>query len=418
MKKVLILTLLVTGTFRGFSQSLEDINKLMEKNQFLPAKDAIDKYLGDPKNASSAEGFYYKGRIYNSLSRAGTTSKPDAYTYKIIAFDAFKQNQQLDKMDFRMKSEFYKSYLDLYAGFYDLGAQQFNDKDYTGAYNSFLKASEIENFILSKKYIYEQVKLNTLDTSLILNIATAALQAKDNVNAEMYYRKLTDAGIIGKDYEQIYEFLVSYYNEKKDEVNLQNILSKAKTAYPKNNYWNEMEMERLVKSGDKKAMFAKYEELYVKDPANFGNNYNYAIEMYNYIYKDLKDTDPASKDKLTALLKNAILHDTTIDATSLLTNHLFNAAADLSTSAALIKSTKPDDVKKKKELNTLAIAKMDETIPYAEKLIKHYSSQPKLTTKQKANEMTMLGFLSDIYSAKGNPKKSAEYDKMRSDIKF
>ena len=418
MKKVLIFILIIVGSSSVFSQSLEDINKLMDKQQFLPAKAAIDKYLADSKNASSAEGYYYKGRIYNSLSRDAATPKADAYAYKLVALEAFKKNQSLDKMDLRMKTEFYKSYLDIYAGLYDLGAQQFNDKDFGGAYNSFLKANEVENFILSRKYSYDEVKLNAFDTSLIMNIATAALQAKDNANAALNYRKIFDAGITGKNYEQVYEFLASYYKGKQDEMNLGNILTKAKIAYPQNNYWNEMEMDKLTQSGDKKAMFAKYEEQYVKDPANFANNYNYAVEMYNNIYKDLKDTDPASKEKLTALLKNAILHDTTIDATSLLANHLFNAAADLSTSAALIKGTKPDELKKKKDLNALSIAKMDETIPYAEKVLKYYDALPKLTNRQKANYLTITGFLSDIYSAKGNPKKAAEYDKIRSGIKF
>ena len=418
MKKILMLAFLMAGTCKGFSQSLEDINKLMEKQQFLPAKAAIDKYLADPKNASSAEGYYYKGRIYNSLSRVAATPKSDAYNYKMTAFNAFKQNQQLDKLDFRMKSEFYNSYLDLYAGFYDLGAAQFNDKDFKEAYNSFLKANEVENFILSRKYTYDQIKMSSLDTSLIINIATAALQAHDSVNAVLNYRKISDAGITGKNYEQIYQFLVAYYKVKQDETNFANTLAKGKIAYPQSNYWNEMEMDKLTQSGDKKALFARYEEQYVKDPANFANNYNYAVEMYNNIYKDLKDTAPASKDKLTALLKNAILHDTTIDATSLIANHLFNAAADLSTSAALIKGAKPDDIKKKKELNALAIAKMDETIPYAEKVLKYYDALPKLTTRQKANYLTIAGFLSDIYSAKGNAKKSAEYDKIRASVKF
>jgi len=196
------------------------------------------------------------------------------------------------------------------------------------------------------------------------------------------------------------------------------MLSRAKVAYPQNNFWNEVEMQKLTQSGDKKGMFAKYEDIYVKDPQNYMNSYNYAIEMYNSIYKDDKGVDPGAKDKLTAILKTTIPNDKGIDATSLMTNHLFNYAADYSTSAALLKGPKPEDLKKKKELNALALAKMDETIPYAEGVLKFYSAMPTLTTKQKVNYQMAAGFLSDIYTAKGNKVKTAEYDKIRDSIKF
>ena len=122
----------------------------MDKQQYAAAKVAIDKYISDPKNAASAETWYYKGRIYNSLSRDTTIAKADAYNYKLTAFEAFKKNQQLDKLDLRMNTEFYKSYLDLYLGFYDLGAQNFNLKNFPASFNAFSKSQELENFILSK----------------------------------------------------------------------------------------------------------------------------------------------------------------------------------------------------------------------------------------------------------------------------
>lgn len=111
----------------------------MNKRQFKSAKDAIDKYMADPKNNIKPDGWYYKGRIYNSLSYDSTLSKKEIYDLKLQAFEAFQKNQQLDDKDLRMKVEQYQSYLDLYFGYYDLGATQFNAKDYSGAYESFKK---------------------------------------------------------------------------------------------------------------------------------------------------------------------------------------------------------------------------------------------------------------------------------------
>ena len=422
MKKLCFVSIVLFGALGTQAQSLEDIGKAMEKEQYAAAKVSIDKYLADAKNAASTEGWYYKGRIYNSLSRDTNISKLDASNYKLTAFEAFKKNQQLDKLDYRMKSELYKSYLDLYLGFYDLGARSFNVKDYKSAYNAFVKAQEMENFILSKNYTYDELKLNKLDTSLVMNIAAAALQGTDTANAIINYRRITDAGITGADYERVYEYLAGYYLGQKDNTNAQAILSKAKTAYPNNNFWNAIEVEQLAKSGDTKALFARYEELYNKDPKNFSNSYNYAVEMYNSLWaNENKTPDTTVFSKLTTVLKSAIAVDQGMDATMLLNNHLYNIAADYSTKAALInvtKTTKPDEIKKKRELTASSISFMNELIPNGEKMVKFYTEKPTLTTKQKINYKQTAGYLSDAYKVKGDVKKSAEYDKIIDSIKF
>ena len=422
MKKLCFFSFALFAVAGTNAQSLEDIGKIMDKQQYAAAKVAIEKYTADPKNAASAEAWYYKGRIYNSLSRDTTVAKLDAYNYKLTAYEAFKKNQQLDKLDLRMKTEFYKSYLDLYIGFYDLGAQNFNLKNFPSAYNAFFKSQEIENFILSKNYVYEEIKLNKLDTALVMNIAASALQGSDTANALINYRRITDAGITGSDYERVYEYLAQYYFSKNDNINAQAILTKAKAAYPTNNYWNALEVEQISKGGDKKALFARYGDLYSKDPRNYANTYNYAVEMYNALWaNDNKAPDTTLFLKLTTVLKSAIEVDAGMDAAMLLNNHLFNVAADYSTKAALIKEgklTKPDELKKKKELNASSISYMNELIPYGEKMIKFYKEKGTLSTKQKISYKQVAGYLSDAYRVKGDIKKSAEYDNIIDSIKF
>lgn len=422
MKKVLIFSLMLVIGAKSFAQSLDDIKKMFNSKQLAPAKIAIDKYFSDPKNANNDEGLYYKGKIYNELSKDAATPKADAYNYKLTAFEAFKLQQVNDKKDIRMTFEQHLPYLDLYGGFYDIGVSEFNAKNFASSYNAFSKAQMMENFIIERKYQYEGFKANKLDTALLINMAAAALNASDTVNALKSYRTITDAGVVGKDYEQVYEFLVSYYNSKKDVVNLDPTMAKAKVAYPQNTFWDAIETENISKSGDKKAIFARYESLLAKDPTNFINGYNYSIELYNSIYvKDYTNIDSVTSSKLISVLKATIPYDKGNDANMLLTNHLFNVAADYSSRATLIKEgklTKPADLKKKKDLNAKAVAKMDEMIPYAEASLKYFESQPKLTVNQKIKYQQVLTNLSDVYNAKANPKKAAEYIKIKTTIKF
>lgn len=419
MKKIIVLSLSLLLGAGLFAQNLEALDALMKKGNYAEAKAGIDKITADPKNADKANVWYYKATVYNNYSNDSTLAAAVAFDLKTEALEAYKKTQLLDKLDVYLKMDSYRPYLYVYSGFYNLGANQFNKKDFEGAYKSFNKALEVKDFILSKKYEYADQKLNIIDTALLMNAGAAAINAKNEAGAVGAYKKLADANVTGPDYENVYLYLSGYYNGKKDDANLQTVLAKGKANYPKNNYWNEIEMDKLTNGGDKGAMFAKYEELYVKNPSNFANDYNYAVELYNSIYgKDAKNTDPAAKEKLTAVLKSAMAVDTSKDATMLLTNHLFNYAADYSTSAAAIKSIKPEDIKKKKALTALANAKMDEVIPFAEVMVKHYQEKPPVKSSQKINYKNSLDYLSDIYNVKNNPKKAAEYDKIREGIKF
>ncbi|MEJ7625959.1 MAG: hypothetical protein WKF35_03765 [Ferruginibacter sp.] len=414
MKRIFLLIVCITLGFYLKAQSIDEINKMVNANNFKGAKAYIDTYLGDPKNGSKAEGWYYKGRIYNGLSYDSSVTMTDKAIYKAAAYDAFKKNQQLDPLDLRMKVESYRSYLDLYYGYYDLGAGFFNVKKYEEAYNSFSKALEVKDYILSKNYTYTDAKIYPLDTALILNAAISASQAKKEDLALKHYQKLVDGNVAGKGYEEVYEYLVTYYNDKDDQANLQSILTKAKMHYPANDYWTELEVKAVGKKGDQAALFAKYEEILAKNPESFTHSYNYAIELYNNMYgKDAKPSTDADKAKLTSIIKIAIQNDKNNDAVMLMSNHLFNAASDMSIAASLLKGTKPEDVKKKKDLNAASMKYMNEFIPYGELAIKYFDSQTELKPIQKANNRIVLGYMSDVYNAKKDLKKAAEYDKKK-----
>jgi len=260
--------------------------------------------------------------------------------------------------------------------------------------------------------VYPQITLYPLDTVLVLNTAIAATQAKKIEEGVSFYRKLTDANVAGKEYENVYEYLVDYYAKKDDKASLQPLLEKAKRLYPSNPFWTGVEIRALSDKGDTAAVYTKYDELLAKDPNNYELAYNYSVELYNsLIKKDPKSSDAIKQaEKLTNVLKMAIAADKGIDATVLMANHQFNLAADILNEANLIKGTKPDDVKRKADLKAKANAKMDEAIGYAETATKYFEAQPSLKSIQKANYKIMLDHLSEMYGAKNNQKKVAELE--------
>jgi hypothetical protein len=252
-----------------------------------------------------------------------------------------------------------------------------------------------------------------------LNTAIAASQDKNEEMAVKYYRMLTDANVTDKNYQEVYEFLADHYSKKGDTANMLAIVEKGRRFYPQNEYWNDLEMETVRKSGDKALLFAKYEEQIAKNPSSFIMPYNYAIDQFNNLYaKDAKpDNIEAAREKLTATLKSAIANDKGIDASVLMTKHLYNVSSDLSIATNLIKSTKPEDVKKKAALAAETSKKMDEFLTYGQSVAAYFDAQPTLKPVQKATYQELLSNMSEVYNYKKNAAKAAEMDKKRLALK-
>ena len=415
MKLLSTACLVLFFSISSIGQSLDDINNMMGKQQFREAKTGIDKFLADPKNSAKSDAWYYKGRVYNSLSYDKATPRDEAYTLKLQALEAFKKTQQLDTKDIRLQVEGYKSYLDIYYGLFDLGANFYNEKSFDKAYDAFRNALDLKDFILAKKYDFPGSTLYPLDTALVLNTAIAAMQSKNDSGAVMYYRKLVDGNVSGESYKDVYEYLADYYMKKGDAANFKTIIEKGKKYYPESEFWVSLELESMRKNVDQAQLFAKYDEMIVQNPTNFVVPYNYAIELFNSIYgKDAKPADEkVAKEKLTATLKKAISNDKGKDATVLMTKHLYNVSSDMSIAASLVKGTKPEDVKKRADLVAQTKVQMDEFLDYAKLAVAYYETLPTLKPVQKATYQELLTNMSENYNYKKDIKSAAEIDKKK-----
>jgi hypothetical protein len=339
---------------------------------------------------------------------------------KMDAYESFRKYQTLDPKDVSLKNDKYVWYFDLYNGFFDLGAKAFNAKNYAGAYEGFKTALMVQEYVSSKGYDYDGYKFPALDTSLIQNTAMAASNAKDEVAAIGYYKKLTDANLSGSQFLNIYQYVAEYYLKNKDEANLKAILEKGRQLYPTDDYWTEVEVEAVAKTGDKQALHAKYEELMKRNPGEYKWSYNLGVELFNELYTaDEKPTNLiAAKAKLTEVLKASIAAqgDKGIDARMLMTRHAYNDAYDYQDSAKKLKGMTPDVVKKRNEAKAMFLKKVDECLPYAESVATYYGAQSTLKATQKANYKIVLDLLSQLYTAKNDLKKAADYDKKKATV--
>ena len=69
MQKILFTALLAILSMGLYAQKIDDVKKLISESKWEEAKVKVDAFLANEKNASKAEGWYYKGVIYNELAK-------------------------------------------------------------------------------------------------------------------------------------------------------------------------------------------------------------------------------------------------------------------------------------------------------------------------------------------------------------
>jgi len=417
MKKLFFVLVVFLSSFVSYAQNLEDINEMLVLKKLKDAKAGIDKYLSNPKKANDSEGWYMKGRVYNAYARDSSLSNKEKLELTNAAVDAFKKNQELDKKDVRMKEENNVSYFEAYIMYYNLGISNFNEKDFEGAFQAFKNTNELKDFLISKNYSYDQISLVPFDTAMIINIAICAKNANREADFLYYYSKIPEANIGGKEYKEVYQFLLEYYIEKDNETAFQQLLKKSKIVYPGDETWIDMEIKYADKKGGKAAVVALYESMIREYPTNFVLHYNYAVEIYNSLYgKDAtKAGDTVLTNKLTQLLKKAIEIESKEDVSSLslMCKHLYNRSSDLLAASSAIKgpNMKPDMLKKKNDLKAEGLKFVDQCITYSENAVAAYEANTSKTLMQKADYRIILGYLSELYGVKKNQPKAEYYEK-------
>lgn len=401
----------------AFAQDIKEVKSYALLNNLPKAKEAVDKFLEVPKNAAKSEGWYYKGFIYNGLSKDTTKPVAENAAMKATAYDALKKYREMDAKAELLAENNNSTLFDLYVGYYsDLGVRAYLAKDPSAAFDNFRKSLEIHDYIVSNNLTGANgFKFTPIDTTLTLYTAIAASEAKKKDEAASYYKKITDANIGETQYIDAYQFLADYYKTKKDKAAFLEILEKGRKLFPTNNeYWTALEIEEATEGVGKPDIFTKYDELMTKIPNNYTLPYNYGVELYRYIYSDeMKDGNTtAYKTKLAEVMKKAIALKSTSEANFLLSNFLYNNSIDLAEEARKIKGAKPDDVKKRKELQAQADAAMNESVPYAEQVVSLFASIQKPKTSEKINYKQSLVILKNVAEVKKDTAKVANYDKM------
>lgn len=430
MKKLFLtgsILILVSGLF---AQDTKKLKTYLDAKQFDKAKAEVDAAI--TKNPNDPIALYYKSKVYSLLSADAQykISVPDA---REQAFEAFKKAIETDKENkvmFAATQDQYRPIFDLYTGYYDSGASAFNTAASTGnkaefdnALNYFKKSDAIGRYIFSKKWA-----LSELDTQLVLTIGKAAINAGKKDEAVIYLKRLADANVTGTAADKLsymlpYQWLSFYYKDNKDEANFMKYTELGKKFFPKDDYYDALMLDFYRDKKDYDALFKKYDEIVTAFPDSAQYHFNYANEAFIYVYNSDAGAKISNRDVLlksigTELQKALIAKPEDINTNWLTGQYYYNTGLDLKEQAIAIKGTKPEDIKKKADLNAQAKDILNKALPFAEKALNNLEGSNKKTDKSKYKSIADL--MQRLYTSLNQPDKvkifQAKYD--AADAKF
>lgn len=422
MRKPIITAILAIATLVASAQSVDDALKQLGKANDK-AKETIDKLTADP-NSKNADAWYVKAQVYNALAMDDKfkTSVPDAYEQ---AFEAFRKSYDIDPNNKRMLLDLYKTAFVAYEGVANRAAQAYQANNMAVAFDGYKKTIEYGDYLKSKDLAYSGYKVPKIDTGMVFMAGYTAMKIEKNDDALIYFTKIVDAKI-GKeaDYVIPYQFVTFQYKTKKDEANFKKYAQIGREVYPKDPYFITIKLDWARENNNYPDLFSAYEELIALQPDSLNNNLSYASEMFDYLFIKNSDKKPSDYDAVAGKIEEQIKKTLSKDYDPLSSNLIigqlyYNQGLEQLTEADKIKGTKPEDVKKKADLKAKAVAKYDMALPYTEKVtsLLEQKDAATLTGKEKHTLKNMYIMLGDMYTAKGDKVKSAEYDKKYSAMK-
>ncbi len=413
MKKVLLFMLVAFLTQATMAQDVKKVKDLLAANKLPEAKTMIDQMIANPKNQKNAEVWYVKGKTYSAIAMSPTErdANPEA---RMNSLEAFKKSQELDKNAFTLyvTSDGYMPLFNLYTSGFEAGANLYNTEKYDDALTTFKNTGTVGEYIFSQGW-----GLYKLDTTITYYSALSAMNAKKEDEAVMYFKKLADANVGGSpENATAYRFLAKYYYDKKDEANMMKYINAGMALYPNDDYMPLLELDHIREKGDTKALFAKYDEVLAKNPDNFNVVIDYATELFAETHVTDASKRPADYEqrclKIEALYKKAIeLKPDSYEAKLSLGKHYYNQMLIMDEEVAKIKGTKPEDVKKKADINAQIALIADKAIGPLEEVFKHFDTMGALKVADRSNFKSSCSLLSYSYDKKKDKAKSDFYYK-------
>lgn len=420
MKRVVLPLVFLCMAFAGFGQSLKKASKYLENKDYEKAKSEVDAFL--EKNPNDGEAIYLKSKIYADIADSAALHSLVNGDARAEAFAAFKKavaDSNNMKLKLSIMKDNYQTVFNLYSGYYQAAVEDFNKAATSGdkaffkdAMNNFIKADEVGQYISENEW----AKIGKVDTTLVLNIGKAAINAKEDAIALKYFTKLAEAKITGpkgqedEGFKLPYEWLELHYKEAGDEEKMLHFAQLGNELYPKEPYFNFVLMDFYRDKKDIPKVLELYKHVVAENPDSIRYHFSYANEIFGYIYNSDEGTVIQNKDQWLSILKDELdkamaINPDDVNTNWLTSQYFYNKGIELRDTAMKVK-----DMAERTKLNDEAKTNWNKAIPYAEKAISELDAHGKKSDRSKYKSIVNL--MQNIYQSLGDKENLKKYEEM------
>jgi hypothetical protein len=280
------LVLVMTSLFVN-AQEFKKMQTNLLLSKYEAAKEEYEKVVAKNTSlATSAEGYYWKAKIYSGLEKdASLAAKyPTAYD---LAKAAIVQYVALDTSLKLAKDNGQEPFFDVYIKSFKDGVSAFNDKKWLDAAKNFDEAVQFSDIIFTKGWATSK---QLFDTTSIIYAGYSNQNAGNIEKTVAYYKRLVDYKLNGTELLDVYKYVLVQLINSKDKAGFDKYFSLSIEAYPKES-WAEYKTEFVEKSLTITEKIKLYHDL---EPTNTLTEVEY--QMYGDMFMAAKNQDSVSNE--------------------------------------------------------------------------------------------------------------------------
>ena len=443
MKKWIGAMFLMTLMQTAFAQDFKKVETGLLLNNFEVAKTEYEKAVAKkPSIETTAEGYYWKSKIYAGLSKDPAGKYPDAFDKLLKSlFDYIKADPEFTIAIKSGQEPFFEVYI---KSFKD-GVATFGEKKWKEAAANFDRGVVLSDIIFSKGW---STNKQPFDTTTLMYAGYANQNAGNDDLTISYYTRMINANMKTPELLDMYKYVLIKAAEKKDKALFDQYYTISEKNYPEEK-WFEFRADYIDKNYSAEEKVANY------DAQVAANNINETeCQMYGDMLMASRNVDGLSDDKANFFLDKAA--DAYMRAYKLNTQNYaaaFNVGISYYNQYTVLddqvgnniralqqlnanKPVAPKDPKKKlvfdakfkaqqdsiKKLN-LALdapmkAKVDQAIEWIENAFNIIKDKPVLTKQERNEASRSVDFLATLYATKRDKNRANQklYDEL--DAKF
>ena len=301
MKKWIGTMFLMTLMHTAFAQDFKKVETGLLLNNFEVAKTEYEKAVAKkPSLETTAEGYYWKSKIYAGLSKDPAAKYPDA------ADKLYKSLQDYIKADpeftLAIKSG-QEPFFEVYIKSFKDGQTTFGEKKWKEAAANFDRGVVLSDIIFSKGW---STNKQPFDTTTLM-YAGYSNQNAGNVGLTLkYYQRMIEANMTAPDLLDMYKYVLIQYidtvytqNKELKKAQFEKYYVFAEKAYPQEK-WFEFRADYMDKNLSAEEKVANYEAQVAANSINETES-----QMYGDMFMASRNVDGLSDDKANYFLDKA-----------------------------------------------------------------------------------------------------------------